>query len=163
MHEIGIFGSCMRKEFPVKLSIKFFSLESNCKHNCRTKMDAASSDRPFSPPTKFSMSRLTCRDYFKLRIQVLQLVTAVVSLLGGGLEWCIGQKSEKIHLHCFQWRYASLESNCTHNCRTKMDAASSDRRLSPPTNFSMSRLTYRDNFLQIFLLKTNTKYIHYYL
>jgi len=41
-------------------------------------------------------------DYFKLRIQVLQLVTDVVSLLSGGLEWCIGQKSEKIHLHCFQ-------------------------------------------------------------
>ena len=41
-----------------------FSLESNCKHNCRTKMDAASSDRPFSPPTKFSMPRLTCRDNF---------------------------------------------------------------------------------------------------
>ena len=42
------------------------------------------------------------RDNFKLRIQVLRLVTDVVSLLGGGLEWCIGQKSEKIHLHCFQ-------------------------------------------------------------
>ena len=40
--------------------------------------------------------------YFKLRIQVLQLVTDVVSLQGGGLEWCIGQKSEKIPLHCFQ-------------------------------------------------------------
>ena len=41
-------------------------------------------------------------DYFKLRIQVLQLVLDVVSLLGGGLEWCIGQKSKKIPLHCFQ-------------------------------------------------------------
>ena len=41
-------------------------------------------------------------DYFKLRIQVLQLVTDVVSLLGAGLEWCIGQKSEKIPLYCFQ-------------------------------------------------------------
>ena len=26
-------------------------------------------------------------DYFKLKIQVLQLVTDVVSLTGGGLEW----------------------------------------------------------------------------
>ena len=41
-------------------------------------------------------------DYFKLRIQVLQQVTDVVSLIGGGLEWCISQKSEKIPLHCFQ-------------------------------------------------------------
>ena len=41
-------------------------------------------------------------DYFKLRIQVLQLVTDVVSLIGGGLEWCISQKSESIPLHCFQ-------------------------------------------------------------
>ena len=40
-------------------------------------------------------------DYFKLRIRVLQLAD-VVSLLGGGLEWCISQKSEKIPLHCFQ-------------------------------------------------------------
>ena len=66
-------------------------------------------------------------DYFKLRIQVLQLVTDVVSLLG----FFIGD-------------------NCKHNCRTKMDAASSDRTFSPPTKFSMSRLTYRDNFLQFF-------------
>ena len=41
-------------------------------------------------------------DYFKLRIEVLQLFTDVVSLLGGGLEWCIGQESEKIPLHCPQ-------------------------------------------------------------
>ena len=41
-----------------------FSLESNSKHNCRTKMDAASSDRPFFTPTKFSMPKLTCRDNF---------------------------------------------------------------------------------------------------
>ena len=30
-------------------------------------------------------------DHFKLRIQVLQLATDVVSLIGGGLECCIGQ------------------------------------------------------------------------
>ena len=30
-----------------------FSLGSNCKHNCRTKIDAASSDRPFSPSNNF--------------------------------------------------------------------------------------------------------------
>ena len=41
-------------------------------------------------------------DYLKLRIQVIQLVTDVISLIGGGLEWCIGQKREKIRLHCFQ-------------------------------------------------------------
>ena len=105
-------------------------------------------------------------DYFKLRIQVLQLVTDVVSLLGGGLEWCIGQKVRKFP--CIvsskdKHQAFLLESNCKHNCRTKMDAASSDRTFSPPTKFSMSRLTYRDNFLQFFLLKTNIKYIHYYL
>ena len=57
----------------------------------------------------------------------------------------------------------SFESNCKHSCRTKKDAASSGRPFSPPTKFSMPRLTCRDNFLQIFLLKTNIKYVHYYL
>ena len=49
-------------------------------------------------------NEISIGDFFKLRIQVLKLVTDVVSLLGGGLEWGIGQKSEKIslHMHCFQ-------------------------------------------------------------
>ena len=71
MHDIGIFGSCMRWEFQMIV--------------------------PRSVNNEIFIG-----DYFKLRIQVLQLVTDVISLLGGGLEWCIGQKSEKIHLHCFQ-------------------------------------------------------------
>ena len=71
VHEIGIFGSCMRQEFQMIV------------------------------PSSLN-NEIFIRDYFILRIQVLQLVTDVVSLLGGGLEWCIGQKSEKIHLHCFQ-------------------------------------------------------------
>ena len=83
-------------------------------------------------------------DYFKLRIWVLQLVTDVLSLLGGGLEWCIGQTVRKIP--CIvssedKHQFFSLESNCKHNCRTKIDAASSDRPFSPPTKFSMPRLT----------------------
>ena len=97
---------------------------------------------------------------------MLQLVTDVVSFLGGGWSGASAKKVRKFT--CIvssedKHQVFSLESNCKHNCRTKMDAASSDRTFSPPTKFSMSRLTYRDNFLQIFLLKTNIKYIHYYL
>ena len=47
-------------------------------------------------------NEISIGDYFKLRVQVLQQVTDVVSLIGEGLEWCIGQKSEKIPLHCFR-------------------------------------------------------------
>ena len=75
-------------------------------------------------------------DYFKSRIQVLQPVTDAVSLLGGGLDWCIGKKSEKFP--CIvssedKHQLFSLGGNCKHNCRTKIDAASSDRPF-PPSN-----------------------------
>ena len=74
------------------------------------------------------------RGYFKLRIQVLKLVTDVVSLLGGASAKKVRKftcivSSEDNH------QAFSLESNCKHNCRTKMDAASSDRPFSPPTIF----------------------------
>ena len=105
-------------------------------------------------------------EYFKLRIQVLQLVTDVVSLLGEGWSGASAKKVRKFP--CIvssedKHQFFSLESNCKHNCRTNIDTASSDHPFSPPTNFSMPRLTRRDNFLQSFLMKTNIKYVHYCL
>ena len=73
MHEIGIFGSCMRCEFQMVF------------------------------PSSLN-NEIFIGDYLKLRIQVLQLVTDVVSLLGGGQRWsgASAKKSEKIPFHCFQ-------------------------------------------------------------
>ena len=71
-------------------------------------------------------------DCFKFRIQVLPLVTDVVSVIGGGMEWRIGQRKADI-LRQFPYivssedkhQVFSLESNCKHNCRL----------VAPPTNF----------------------------
>jgi len=82
------------------------SLDSNSKHNWTKKTDAASVDRPYSPPTDFSRQG-------SFHSQFMQIVSS--------------QDKPQV---------CSLDSNSKHNWTKKIEVASIDRPYFPPTDFS---------------------------